>query len=550
MKNLFNTNRLISAVYVLLIVLLSGCSEYFDNPLIDKETGEEINLLIVDFNFFKTSMTYKILDASDGSQITNEAKISFSGQNGNDIVTFAGEKKEEFYTSQGQMELTIDPNVVISQGSPVEFAVHVEVEGYNQLAKGIQFQTEGKKTFELYLTKTNNDEETEIGGEIDFGDNDTTFNFFAPARELKSVSGYEKTYDIDYSVTIKDLLKFKDGAGNYLFRSSADVMEAYNKDKEHFVSLSVFKNIQYKPGIELVNIDGKKRNVLFQKLETGGLLSLSFGEKHVDNLNGGKINSVCKYVGDLDPVMFGFFKFDNSSWNLIGSEVTYESLRFRYTLAKIIEDSVCEIGATFSFNSNVISSFSIDADIYDMNENFITSINFKGNFPEKFVVENVPWMPVKVVFRNNNPAFKAIPPMEIDDLCSGIYEIEVLKNTDYVEYQIIFKALCEDNPSIGIAPTYSVEYKLKDSDSAWQGLTMTGGVMNFLGIKNQEYQVRLLWGGEWEYASYFTKFDTNGKYLGDETAGAKIESKKLDDGRIQINIEKHFSQSICSDLGW
>lgn len=550
MKNKIKINRVRSILSIVLILILSGCGEYFTDPLIDKETGEEINMLIVDFNFFKTSMTYRLLDAADGEPIKGEAKMSFTGKNGNDIITFAGEKKGEFYTSQGQMELTIDPNVSISDGSPVEFAVHVEVAGYNSLAKGIQFQTEGKKTFELYLTKQDEDVLTDLTGDVDFGDGDTTFLFMAPIEALKSAKGDEKNYTINYKVSIKDILKFKDELGNFLFRSSREILEVYNQDKEHFISLSVFKNTRYKPGIELVNIDGKKRNVLFQKLETGGLVSLSIGDKQIDNLNGGKILSFCKYTGEQEPALFGFFGFEEGGWNLLGTELEYETLRFRYTLAKVIDDSVCEIGATFSFQSNATTSFSIDADLYDMNNRFITSINFKGNFPEKFTLENVPMDPVKVVFRNNNPAFKPIPPMEIDNLCQGDYEIEVIKKEDYVAYQIILKALCKDNPAIGIAPTYNVEFRLKNSENPWQGVTIKGGVMNLLGVPNQEYEMRLLWEGEWEYATYFTEFDNDGKYLGKVIPGTKIESKRLEDGRIQIYIEKLFEQSICSDLGW
>ena len=279
-------------------------------------------------------------------------------------------------------------------------------------------------------------------------------------------------------------------------------------------------------------------------------MSLSIGDKQIDNLNGGKIQSFCKFTGDTDPVLFGFFGFDDGSWNLLGTEIEYETLRFRYTLAKVMDDSVCEIGGKFSFQSNSTTSFSIDADLYDLNNKFISSLNFKGDFPEKFTLENVPTDPVKVVFRNNNPAFKPIPPMEINNLCDGEYEIEVIKKEDYVEYQITLKALCADNPSIGIAPTYNVEYRLKNSNDYWQGVRIKGGVLNLLGIPNREYEMRLLWEGEWEYAAYFTQFDANGKYLGTAEPGASISSEKLDDGRIQIKIEKLFSQSICNDLGW
>ncbi len=550
MENIFKTNRIKSVVWVLVVLFLSGCGEYFDNPLIDKETGEDINLLILDFNFFKTSMTYKLFDASDGSQITKEAKINFTGQNGNDIVTFAGEKKDNFYTSEGQLELTIDPNVSISENNSVEFAINVDIEGYNNLAKGIQIQNEGKKTYELYLSKIADEEETDLTGDIDYSDGDTTFYFGGNSSGNKSATIAEKEYEISYSLTMSNLLKLKDAGENLLFNSSEEVMAAYNLDPDNFVKLSLSSFSNYKPGIELLNIGGSLQSVLFQKLETGRLVSLTIGGKVVASFNGGVINSVCKFIGDNEPVIFGFANFENSSWTMLGTEVVYTSIEISYTVAKVIEDSVCKTGARITFNSNTKTSFSIDADVYDTNNNYLMMVNFKGNFPETFILENVPQMAVKLVFRNNNPAFVQIPPLEIENLCQGNYDVDVNANEGFVEYQIVLKAICADNPSVGIAPTYSAEVKIKNSGDSWQGVEMIGGITDVLGMPDKEYELRLLWEGEWEYSTYFTKFDKDGKYLGTPESCAKIESNFLDDGRIQIYIEKTFSQNICDDLGW
>ncbi len=549
MKNTFKKNRFNSIVWILFILFLSGCGEYFDDPMIDKETGEEINLLIIDFNFFKTSMTYKLFDATDGSQIIKEAKINFTGQNGNDIVTFAGEKKDNFYTSQGQLELTIDPNVSISENTNVEFAINVNIEGYNNLAKGIQIQTEGKKTYELYLSKIADEDETDLNGDIDYSDGDTIF-YFGGNSSTKSAKVIEKSYEINYSLTMSNLLKFKDASGNLLFNSSAEVMAAYKLDPDNFVNISVSLFTNYKPGIELLNIDGSSQSVLFKKLETGKLNSLTIDGKTVASFNGGVVNSTCEYIGDNEPELFGFADFENSSWTMLGKEVVYTSVEISYTLAEVINDSVCKTGGQITFGSNTKTSFSIDADVYDTDDNYLMSINFKGNFPETFVLENVPDMPVKLVFRNNNPAFAPIPSMEIESLCQGNYEVDVEVIEGFVEYQIVLKAICADNKSVGIAPTYSAEIRIKNSKDLWQGIEMISGVTDVLGKPNQEYELRLLWEDEWEYSTYFTKFDKDGNYLGDNEPDAKIKSKILDDGRIQVYIEKIFSQNICDDMDW
>ncbi len=173
----------------------------------------------------------------------------------------------------------------------------------------------------------------------------------------------------------------------------------------------------------------------------------------------------------------------------------------------------------------------------------------KEIFPQTFVVENVPSKAVKLIFRNNNPSFNQIAPLEISDFCSGNYEINVTPTSGYQQYQIILKALCRDNKEIAIAPTYSAQIKLKNSQT-WQEINMKGGIVDYLGLPNEDYELRLLWKSEWEYSSYSTKFDISGNYLGEPKKDAKVKSKKLIDGRMQISVEKTFEQNICEDLGW
>jgi hypothetical protein len=183
-----------------------------------------------------------------------------------------------------------------------------------------------------------------------------------------------------------------------------------------------------------------------------------------------------------------------------------------------------------------------------MENNLLTTINFKGNFPETITVENTPQKAVKLVFRDNNPAFQPLPPLEISDFCSGSYEVQVTPAEGYAEYQIVLKAFCPDNPTFAIAPTYSGEFKIKGSENPWQGADMTGGVVDLLGLPGQEYEYRLLWENEWEYSTLVTEFDENGNYL--HSSGSKIRSERMDDGRIRIYIEHKFSQNVCDDLGW
>lgn len=93
--------------FILLIALLSGCAEYLDNPLKDKETGDDINLLLIDFNFFNTRLSVKLLDVSNGSLIDKAATVRFTGDNGNDIVTFTGENARSSMLPTGSLKLPL-----------------------------------------------------------------------------------------------------------------------------------------------------------------------------------------------------------------------------------------------------------------------------------------------------------------------------------------------------------------------------------------------------------------------------------------------------------
>lgn len=529
------------------VVLFSACDDYFTNPMKDKETGEDINLLILDFNFFKTRMTYQLKDAKTGEIIQQNATLTFSGKNAGDIVNYSGEKNENYQTTQGQIELTADPNVAISETAPFEFAITVEISGYNTLTRSISFQSEGVKTIELQLAKVSDETETEHTGGTEDGI-DTVFHFSLPPVGIKSAQTAE--YKINYTLTMSNLLKFTDEAGQLIFKSKEEALNAYKLDPENFLKVTISSFNEYQPGVEAVNINGTVRNALFHKLETGKLISIVMGGKKVGSFNGGVVLSDVTDPNDFLPKKLSFVKFENDAWKMLGDSIFHKSIEFTYTLATVSEEDLCSKGAAITFKSGVISSFSIVADVYDESNDLITVIYFKGNFPQTFVLENVPSKAAKLVFRNNNPAFKSIATLQVSNLCSGNYEVNIEPTTGYAQYQVVLKALCRENKLVAVAPTYSAEIKLKNSNDPWQGIEMKGGVIDLLGLPNADYEMRLLWKNDWEYSSYSTKFDGKGNYTGAPEPDTKIISKKLDDGRIQIYVERIFDQNICDDMGW
>ncbi|MBN2773900.1 MAG: hypothetical protein JXR31_06600 [Prolixibacteraceae bacterium] len=533
-------------------ILINGCKGFFD-PIENKETGEDITLLILDMNFFTTRVTYKFIDAKEGFLITSPATVTFSGKNSNDIVTFGGKKKSEFTTNVGELELTVDPNIDFSENNPFEFAVNVEIEGYSATTKGVQFRTTGIKTVEVQLLKLSDQQEEDLNGEINTEDGDTSFVFlFTPSISgLKSATADPFLYSINFTITMGSLLQLQDVSGNPIFANSQEVMDAYNADPENFIVLSRSFFTGYLPWVEVLNLTGTPDSYIYQLLETGSINGLTVGGIVVTSFGGGIITASASFTGLPAPDYFGFTQLSGAYDSIVGTDFNISYFGQQYKLAKASAEVLCPTGSEITFQSGTISSFDITADVYDRQDppQLINTVSFSGNFPETFQPENTPPIPVTLVFRNNNPAFKPIADLVIDNFCTGSYSVTVEPQDGYEEYQIVLRAYCPDNPTVAVAPTYSGEYRRAGTSDVWQGTSMAGGVVDLLGLPNQEYEYRLLWENDWEYTTIWTEFDAGGNYI-HSTDSRSITSTTLPDGRIRITVEHDFKQSVCDDMGW
>ncbi len=548
MKYLSLLKRWFPHVMVLLLALLTSCEGMLKDPMKDKETGDNIHLLIVDFNFFKTHITVNLFDATSGNRIELPAILTFAGKNGSDIVTYSGSKKQQHEILRGQLELTVDPGIKASESVPLSFSVTAVAEGYNTMAKTETFLSEGKKSVDIYLSRKSDETVTQVGGGVVTDGGDTTIVFgFAPIVNLKSAS-VDKPFRINYSLTLNDFLLLKDERGQLLFDSAGEFWDAYNADKENFLFLSITTFNTYPSWPDVLIKDGNAQNVILQILETGTIEYMSVGGKKVGSFNGAVMLATCSWTGLAEPATWGFAAFQNEGWLFKDKQLTIEGLPYSYTVIQASEQTICGLGATIRFDAAFISGFSIAADIYDMQGKRLYTQNFTGNFPASFVLENVPAVPAKLVFRDNNPSFKSIPDLEIANLCVGDYTVNVAPQDGFTGYQIVLKAFCENNPTVAVAPTYNGEYRFAGSSHPWQGGFMQGGVINLLGKPDQEYEYRLLWENQWETTSFTTTFNADGSYP--YVSDSKISSEKLPDGRIRINVLHTFKQSVCDTMKW
>jgi hypothetical protein len=120
-------------VMVLLFATLfatNSCSDLLNNPMKDKDTGEDLTLLLLDLNVFDTKITVIFQDSLGRIIDTDNLIVSIFGQDADKIVDLDGKKASEFKVKNGILEIALDPTYVPSESKPIEFSVYAETEEY------------------------------------------------------------------------------------------------------------------------------------------------------------------------------------------------------------------------------------------------------------------------------------------------------------------------------------------------------------------------------------------------------------------------------------
>ena len=121
----------INTLVILLITLMTTNSCDFSNPMQDKETGEDLVLLLLDPNFFDTRMYIQFRDEATGEYIVeDELFVTIGGADADKIVDLNGKKETTYNTSSGLLELAIDPNYTPDEANPIEITLSAETEEY------------------------------------------------------------------------------------------------------------------------------------------------------------------------------------------------------------------------------------------------------------------------------------------------------------------------------------------------------------------------------------------------------------------------------------
>jgi hypothetical protein len=135
-----NTTNITSFIIVALLTFtFSSCNDLLNNPLEDKETGEDITLILVDPNVFDTRLSVHITDYISGEYIDNtEILFSFSGDDAQYIVDAGGIHRTFMKSTSGKAEVFIDPNIEINKENPIELTLFCDATDENLFAYPVE----------------------------------------------------------------------------------------------------------------------------------------------------------------------------------------------------------------------------------------------------------------------------------------------------------------------------------------------------------------------------------------------------------------------------
>jgi hypothetical protein len=553
MKRAFGKSVVMLTTLFVLLFASYSCNDLFNNPMKDKDTGEDITLLLLDFDFFKTTFTINLVDVQTNEPIIDTillatANISVGGSDSMYVCTPSGKKNDLYSTENGSLELSIDPVRIPSEADPIELNFRAgNVTGYVSMVTSVSYATDGAKTVTIYMLNEQVNEQDEdaeeLEGDID-GDGNVIFGF-ASNEGFKSAVAIQnvRPYTFGYSVKAENLLKFKNKQGQFIFTSAADIVAKYNADKANFARITVaYLNVNktnYK------NISGDK--TMFTLNERVYIRKLILGGQEVGQFNGGTVEALLKWLTDVQatPDYWGWWDIQKSRF--INSKTTSFSgfTNLKYT-AWAYKVTPCALGANINFKSTAKVMFNLEAAFHDSNNRKIGSAGFGGIFDKTFKLENVSSEPGVIKFTKNYFTYEDIPDIQVANFCNGDINVEVKPKAGYEVYEIALTAYCKDNPAIGLSPTYSAFYKpVNDATAPWQAIKISGGVFRILAKPNTDYQFKLNFDGDYEYINISTDFSKN-------TAGAetKIDYKGKENGIHKVRISHLFNQSVCNTLGW
>jgi len=203
-KMVANKFKVLAFLFATLLVS-NSCSDLLNNPLQDKETGENVALLLLDLDVFDTKIFVHLIDEETGGYVTESLNVYFEGEDVDKLVDVQGNKNTVFTVSSGILEIALDPNFNPTQENPLDFFVTAESDEVKWFSfpEEVSITENGQYNINVYMQYVDADDDDVEDVEEDF--ELSAFSPFSP--QLKSASTISNTPP--FTASIKGFKKGK-----------------------------------------------------------------------------------------------------------------------------------------------------------------------------------------------------------------------------------------------------------------------------------------------------------------------------------------------------
>ncbi len=489
-KKILNTIPLILFLGATLF-LADSC----DNPLEDKETGEDINLLVIDPDIFDTKIMVHLMDTANNYVDGVDFYVLFMGKGNNSIINMSGEYDTLFSTSSGVLEVAVDPGRSISESNPLSLYVYAATEDLSWACypKSINITEEGETHVVITLV-----EMTESTKSAKAGPMGEPFDIRID-NEPFSQSGWSHS---KYSEVFNDI---------------------------HFY------------GMYSLGDGGWTQHQIQCSNLTENLGDGSWGVADLTNLiltNGNELKDTFNTCAvRIGPIQFynnvfysGYIPSgattcnDGLTINIVDNDGFLIDEMYEYNLYElnaIVDGKPSNLIKTYAPISKSKKTIKTGPITIDANT---TAFEFKiySGIGNKF-----------------SPAKTLIP---VDEFCGKTINVSVGESNNDVIYKVLLNIVGSDGSDrIKVAPTITGFYRLKgDTGSSWGMIGYKEGVCVFFGQEGAEYEFKIIYGDE----SYTYYLPTDESKKGELIQQAKEEIEDLEDLEIEYSTDGNALRTI------
>jgi hypothetical protein len=479
------------------LFITNSCSDLFNNPLKDKETGNEISALLLDANFFDTRLTFHFVDNETGEYIEDtEIKVFFAGKSAEHIVDYEGGKNDSYLVTNGRLNLTFDPNIEVSETNPIEFTVYTDVDDFSYDA----FPSEV-----FYTSKGDYDKNINM---IYFGN--------AKSASLKSATlnpGWEP-FDVKFNGSIiqpenDPVWAFNTNTYKQQDKVYYSIYRTNNPPNGILSSENFTRDLQLFSNWGLEGVYFKNSKAINYSL-TNDDIATEEGTSNYKAYSAVQLNNYSKCYSGIDITV-------SSSNNTTGSAVfTYKLIIDDET---ILEERISGSNMPFTVNTGAF---------YYPSDASSASLEFTGDSQYDISPQQI----------------------NLSDICGEKVDIIAEAKDGLVAHKIIAKIKCPGQP-VAYAPTINGRYRLKNSNDKWTFFKFNEGITTLMMKPNETYTIigdltdnKV----EFDLPTNIDKIDEvveQAKKDIDEIEDLKCTITKQSDGTVVIDVLFTFKEGDC-----